>query len=500
MADTGDSPPLGLSHSIIGVAVAILGNILISLALNVQKYAHNLLLNTPGTIVYDSDSHYDGERRGLLPQTLALPEAEAADLPVAGSYLSSKFWWLGVLLMVLGECGNFVAYGFAPAVLVAPLGTVALISNIAIAPFFLGERMRKQDVFGIFASILGTCIILAVSTSTSEPSLSVDDIINALLQPTFLLYVAITMVCLVLLLRYSNTDYAKNFIMVDLLIAALLGGYTVLSIKALSSLLKLDFYRMLSHGITYFMLLVLTGTGVLQIHYLNKALSNFDSVEVIPTNFVLFTTFSIVGSAVLYNDLSRTSPMALLGVVFMFLGVILITSKTPDEYSTVADVSPSRELGSPIQNQSWQAYHEWTRTHQPVLNPPNSSVNGEICDSSVPVDYRRESADQSPFSTSLPIPVASPTPPHHRPFRSPAVRPVSTPQRASVRTSWEGPTSDGKSDTALRRLSGILTSVGTSVGTSGIRKMEFDHLAELAQAAHASSSYPKTDARPSSEF
>ncbi|KAJ3355360.1 hypothetical protein HDU91_005679 [Kappamyces sp. JEL0680] len=410
MADTGDSPPLGLSHSIIGVAVAILGNILISLALNVQKYAHNSLLITPGTIVYDSDSHYDGERRGLLPQTLALPEAEAADLPVAGSYLSSKFWWLGVLLMVLGECGNFVAYGFAPAVLVAPLGTVAL-------------------------------------------------------------------------------DAASD-----------LGGYTVLSIKALSSLLKLDFYRMLSHGITYFMLLVLTGTGVLQIHYLNKALSNFDSVEVIPTNFVLFTTFSIVGSAVLYNDLSRTSPMALLGVVFMFLGVILITSKTPDEYSTIADVSPSRELGSPIQNQSWQAYHEWTRTHQPVLNPPNSSVNGEICDSSVPVDYRRESADQSPFSTSLPIPVASPTPPHHRPFRSPAVRPVSTPQRASVRTSWEGPTSDGKSDTALRRLSGILTSVGTSVGTSGIRKMEFDHLAELAQAAHASSSYPKTDARPSSEF
>jgi hypothetical protein len=82
--------------SIIGVGAAILGNILISLALNVQKYAHNRLLEQP---------------------TSSTP----------ATYLTSKYWWLGVFLMMLGECGNFAAYGFAPAVLVAPLGTVALV-------------------------------------------------------------------------------------------------------------------------------------------------------------------------------------------------------------------------------------------------------------------------------------------------------------------------------------------------------------------------------------
>jgi Magnesium transporter NIPA len=30
--------------------------------------------------------------------------------------------------MFVGELGNFAAYGFAPAILVAPLGTVALVS------------------------------------------------------------------------------------------------------------------------------------------------------------------------------------------------------------------------------------------------------------------------------------------------------------------------------------------------------------------------------------
>jgi magnesium transporter len=39
-------------------------------------------------------------------------------------YLKSKLWWLGFLLMNIGKMGNFISYGFAPASVVAPLGTV----------------------------------------------------------------------------------------------------------------------------------------------------------------------------------------------------------------------------------------------------------------------------------------------------------------------------------------------------------------------------------------
>lgn len=74
------------SHSaIIGALVAITGNILISFALNIQKYVHN----------------------ALSPET---------------KYYSSKMWWVGLSVMFCGELGNFAAYGFAPAILVAPLG------------------------------------------------------------------------------------------------------------------------------------------------------------------------------------------------------------------------------------------------------------------------------------------------------------------------------------------------------------------------------------------
>ncbi|RUS31543.1 hypothetical protein BC938DRAFT_477609 [Jimgerdemannia flammicorona] len=57
-----------------------------------------------------------------------------------------------------------------------------------------------------------------------------------------------------------------------------------------------------SYAITYLLLFVLVFTAVIQIKYLNKALQRFDSTEVIPTQFVLFTISAITGSAVLYRD------------------------------------------------------------------------------------------------------------------------------------------------------------------------------------------------------
>jgi hypothetical protein len=38
-------------------------------------------------------------------------------------------WWLALALMVGGELGNFSAYAFAPAILVAPLGGVSVLMN-----------------------------------------------------------------------------------------------------------------------------------------------------------------------------------------------------------------------------------------------------------------------------------------------------------------------------------------------------------------------------------
>jgi hypothetical protein len=53
------------------------------------------------------------------------------------SYWRIPLWWLGLLLNMGGEIGNMIAYGFAPASVVAPVGSVGVFFNEVIAVVFL---------------------------------------------------------------------------------------------------------------------------------------------------------------------------------------------------------------------------------------------------------------------------------------------------------------------------------------------------------------------------
>lgn len=86
----------------------------------------------------------------------------------------------------------------------------------------------------------------------------------------------------------------------------------------------------------------------MQIRYINRALQRFDSTQVIPTQFVLFTLSVIVGSAVLYRDFNSMSAVRagkFIGGCFLtFLGVYFITSgrvRSDDESTFSSDEEES---------------------------------------------------------------------------------------------------------------------------------------------------------------
>lgn len=82
--------------------------------------------------------------------------------------------------------------------------------------------------------------------------------------------------------------------------------------------------------IAYLFAFVLVLTAVLQIKYLNRSLQNFDSTQVIPTQFVLFTLSVIIGSSVLYRDFERVDKRRfvrfIIGCGLTFSGVYMISS------------------------------------------------------------------------------------------------------------------------------------------------------------------------------
>eukprot|EP00835_Amoeboradix_gromovi_P006076 NODE_654_length_5502_cov_0.204516.p4 type:complete len:179 gc:universal NODE_654_length_5502_cov_0.204516:2086-1550(-) len=98
----------------------------------------------------------------------------------------------------------------------------------------------------------------------------------------------------------------------------------------MSTLLSSHSLGMLAYGISYVVIFTLIFSGILQIHYLNKAMARFESTQVVPIQFVFFTLFAILGSAILFNDFAEVTGRQLflfiLGCALIFFGVYFITS------------------------------------------------------------------------------------------------------------------------------------------------------------------------------
>lgn len=102
----------------------------------------------------------------------ALPSALVAGALLDGFGRARQFHIVGRLVVVAERCMRLMhfvySYAFAPASVVAPLGTTALIANCFIAPLMLHERFRKKDVLGIAFSIAGAVTIVLSSKSENK--------------------------------------------------------------------------------------------------------------------------------------------------------------------------------------------------------------------------------------------------------------------------------------------------------------------------------------------
>ncbi|KAJ2924971.1 hypothetical protein H1R20_g12144, partial [Candolleomyces eurysporus] len=244
-----------------------------------------------------------------------------------GDYLKSKSWWLGFLLMNVGEVGNFISYAFAPASVVAPLGTFALIANCFFAPLMLGEKFRKRDLLGVLIAMIGA-VTVVLASNASDTRLDIDGLIHAICQLPFIAFSIVYLVGVVVLAGLSETPLGRRWVFIDVGLCALFGGFTVLSTKALSTLLTLHWIEVFAEWITYPLIFVLFATGIGQIRYLNRALMRFDSKRVIPIQFVFFTLSAIIGSAILYGDFKKAKfhqvVTFLYGCAATFAGVFVI--------------------------------------------------------------------------------------------------------------------------------------------------------------------------------
>ncbi|CAA7410726.1 unnamed protein product [Spirodela intermedia] len=260
-------------------------------------------------------------------------------------YLLEPLWWAGMLSMLVGEIANFVAYVFAPAVLVTPLGALSIIVSAVLAHFLLGERLQKLGVLGCISCIVGSVVIVLHAPQERSPS-SIDEIWMLATEPAFLAYATVTISIVCILVLHFEPRYGQSNILVYLGICSLMGSLTVVSIKAIGIAIKLTLegINQAAYPQTWLFASVAVICVFTQLNYLNKALDSFNTAIVSPIYYVMFTTLTIIASAIMFKDWSSQdiSSIAseLCGFITVLSGTVLLhSSREPEANPAAASIS-----------------------------------------------------------------------------------------------------------------------------------------------------------------
>jgi drug/metabolite transporter (DMT)-like permease len=274
------------------------------------------------------------KKKGLLRSSDIAGEGHA--------YLKSKLWWTGMTMMIVGEILNFVAYSFAPALLVTPLGALSVVVCAVLSSWLLKEKLNLHGKIGCALCIVGAVIIVLHAPAQAAVT-DIDEFKHFVIQPGFLVYMSLVIVsCLVIVWKVAP-KYGKKHMLVYIVVCSLVGSLSVVATQGLGAAIVRNITTgtpQFNHWFIYVTMIFVVCTLITEINYLNKALNLFNTAKVTPVYYVIFTSATLVASVILFQGFSA-SASSIMTVVMGFLvicaGVVLLqTSKRHDSAAAAA--------------------------------------------------------------------------------------------------------------------------------------------------------------------
>ncbi|ORX56390.1 DUF803-domain-containing protein [Hesseltinella vesiculosa] len=239
------------------------------------------------------------KKKGLL-------DANARSGNAAGEgyeYLKSPMWWTGMILMVVGEACNFVAYAFAPALLVTPLGAISVVVSAVLSSIFLKEGLTFQGKIGCIQCVLGAIIIVLHAPEEGAADNSIDTFRTLMLSGGFMTYSVFAVAISLFLVYYCGPRWGNKNMLVYITICSLIGSLSVVFTQGIGGTIvhSLAVENQFKDWFVYLVLVLTVVTLLVEIVYLNKALNIFNTAMVTPTYYVIFTTLTIISATVFYQ-------------------------------------------------------------------------------------------------------------------------------------------------------------------------------------------------------
>ena len=254
------------------------------------------------------------------------------------SYHRQSLWRIGLSLVVVGSFADFIALIFAAQSIIAPLGSLTLVSNTVLAPFLLKESITGLDVLATVAIVIGSSLSVACADHRDR-LYGLDELFHLFVRGRFLLYVAV--VCTAMFVLYGCIQhidriqaeapadvyrtYRRHHRFCFAALAGIVGAQSVLFAKCVGTLLVSSIAGdgfLLFRWQTYAIFLLLSLTVTAQIHYLNEGLRQFTSTYVIPVYQSFWILTSVLSGMVFFNEWRGVFDEVGTGIGFP-LGVLL---------------------------------------------------------------------------------------------------------------------------------------------------------------------------------
>ncbi|CAH8543626.1 unnamed protein product [Heterobilharzia americana] len=241
-------------------------------------------------------------------------------------------WWMGFILMGIGELANFIAYAFAPAILVTPLGALSVLVSTLLSVHFLNEHINCIGGFGCCICLLGSTLIVLYAPKEQNIT-SLQEMWSKAADPPFIAYSLFVILLSSVLIFILGPRYGKTNPIIFTLISGSIGSLSVIACKGVGVGLKNSFSTGLLPTISFwffwFLIIWLIGAITIQMYYLNRALDLFNTGIITPLLYVFFTGFVIIASTILFHELNTLEYIdyvgLILGLIFTVLGIFMIT-------------------------------------------------------------------------------------------------------------------------------------------------------------------------------
>ncbi|KAK7403088.1 hypothetical protein QQX98_011153 [Neonectria punicea] len=243
-------------------------------------------------------------------------------------YLKNGYWWGGMILMIIGEICNFVAYAFTDAILVTPLGALSVVITTVLSAIFLKERLSMVGKVACFLCIIGSVVIVMNAPHTSSVA-DIQAMQKFVITPGFLSYTGVILIGSAITAFYAGPRWGNKNMLVYISICSWIGGLSVVSTQGLGAAIIawIDGKPQYKEWFFWVLFVFVISTLLTEIIYLNKALNIFNAALVTPTYYVYFTSTTIITSAILFQGFKGTVS-SIVTVVMGFLticsGVVLL--------------------------------------------------------------------------------------------------------------------------------------------------------------------------------